>query len=81
MRLLFESDRNRVIEQLVGAIRAGLQYPTPLGAVAEAWAREVRPYPHVGFNYHAFMVRTRCTGLRWLPAAQLHLALGGYTGL
>jgi hypothetical protein len=60
---------------VVARIRGGLDYPTLLGAVAEASVRQVRPYPHVGFKYHAFMVlqavhRTRTHGRpedRWLP--------------
>lgn len=56
VRLLIEADRERLPEELVARIRAGLAYQTLLGAVAEASAREVRPYPYVGFKYHAFMV-------------------------
>jgi hypothetical protein len=75
VRLLIESDRDRLLDQLVGAIRAGLDYPALLGALAEASAREVRPYPHVGYKYHAFMVlhavhRSTLLGRaqdRWLP--------------
>ena len=75
VRLLIESDRDRLIEQLVTAIRAGLQYPALLGALAEASAREVRPYPQVGYKYHAFLVlhavhRSTLLGRaqdRWLP--------------
>ena len=75
LRLLIESDRQSLIERLVTRIRAGLDYPTLLGAVAEASAREIRPYPHVGFKYHAFMVlhavhlttRLGRAEDRWLP--------------
>jgi hypothetical protein len=75
VRLVIESDRDRLLEGLVRAIRAGLDYPALLGALAEASAREVRPYPHVGYKYHAFMVlhavhRSTLLGRaqdRWLP--------------
>ena len=73
--LLIETDRDQLLEALVARIRGGLDYPTMLGAVAEASVRQVRPYPHVGFKYHAFMVlqavhRTTTLGRpedRWLP--------------
>ena len=73
--LLIETDRDQLLEALVARIRGGLDYPTLLGAVAEASVRQVRPYPHVGFKYHAFMVlqavhRTTTLGRpedRWLP--------------
>jgi hypothetical protein len=72
---LIETDRDRLLERLVARIRDGLDYPTLLGAIAEASVRQVRPYPHVGFKYHAFMVlqavhRTTRLGRpeeRWLP--------------
>jgi hypothetical protein len=72
--LLIETDRDQLLEALVARIRGGLDYPTLLGAIAEASVRQVRPYPHVEFKYHAFMVpkavhRTRTLGRpedRWL---------------
>ena len=75
VRLLIDTDRDRLLEQLIVRIHAGLDYPTLLGAIAEASVRQVRPYPHVGFKYHAFMVlhavhRTTRFGRpedRWLP--------------
>ncbi|MBK1621732.1 hypothetical protein CKO42_25770 [Lamprobacter modestohalophilus] len=54
--LLIETEREALLEALVTRITAGLTYPELLGALAEAAARQVRPYPHVGFKYHAFMV-------------------------
>lgn len=79
VRLLIDADRERLLDQLVDRIRAGLAYSTLLGAVAEASARRVSPYPSVGYKYHALMVlhavdrTTRLSpGLgrpedRWLP--------------
>ena len=75
LRLLIETERDQLLEALVARIRGGLDYPTLLGAIAEASVRQVRPYPHVGFKYHAFMVlhavhRNRTLGRpedRWLP--------------
>jgi hypothetical protein len=54
--LLLDSDRERLPEQLLKHIRAGLGYQELLGAIAEAAARAVSPYPVVGFKYHAFMM-------------------------
>lgn len=54
--LLLDSDRERLPEHLVQQIRAGLGYQELLGAIAEAAARVVSPYPLVGFKYHAFMM-------------------------
>jgi len=75
VQMLIDSDRDRLPEYLVARIRNGLDYPTLLGAIAEASVRQIRPYPHVGFKYHAFMVlhavnlTTRLGRLedRWLP--------------
>lgn len=74
VRLLIDADREPLLELLVTRIKKGLDYPSLLGAVADASARQVRPYPHVGFKYHAFMVlhsvhRTTLLGRpedRWL---------------
>ena len=73
--LLIDTDRDRLLERLVEHIRNGLGFPTLLGAIAEASVRQIRPYPHVGFKYHAFMVlqavhRSTLLGRpqdRWLP--------------
>ena len=73
--LLIDGERDELLEALTARVRAGLHYEQLLGAVAEAAARQVRPYPHVGFKYHAFMVlhavdRTTRLGRRdecWLP--------------
>ena len=73
--LLIDTDRDPLLERLVERIRDGLGYPALLGAIAEASVRQIRPYPHVGFKYHAFMVlqavhRTTRLGRmqdRWLP--------------
>jgi hypothetical protein len=61
--LLLDSDRERLPEHLVNHIRAGLGYRELLGAIAEAAARAVSPYPVVGFKYHAFMMlhAVQCT--------------------
>jgi len=73
--LLIDTERDPLLERLVERIRDGLGYPALLGAIAEASVRQIRPYPHVGFKYHAFMVlqavhRTTRLGRlqdRWLP--------------
>lgn len=73
--LLLETDRDRLPEAVAARIAAGLDPDTLLGALAEAAARAVAPYPHVGFKYHAFLVlhaveRSMRLGLAadaWLP--------------
>lgn len=54
--LLLDSDRERLPEHLVKHIHAGLEDQALLGAITDAAARAVSPYPVVGFKYHAFMM-------------------------
>lgn len=73
--LLRDTPRESLLEVLIQRIRNGLDYRQLLGAVAEVAAREVSPYPIVGFKYHAFMVMHAVhlstvngqTEDRWLP--------------
>ena len=41
--LLIETDRDQLLEALVARIRGGLDYPTLLGAIAEASVRQPSP--------------------------------------
>ena len=43
LRLLIETDRDQLLEALVARIRGGLDYPTLLGAIAEASVRQPSP--------------------------------------
>ncbi len=75
LQLLRDTPRDRLLEALVQRIRGGLGHERLLGALAEATALEVSPYPVVGFKYHAFMALqavhlTTVHGRadeRWLP--------------
>ena len=80
VRLLIDSDRDHLLEQLVARIRPGLDYPTLLGAIAEASVRQVRPYPHVGFKYHAFMVLHAVHLTTRLGRPRIALATGPLVG-
>jgi hypothetical protein len=67
LRLLEDSPREHLPRQLVQRIRAGLRYQELLAALAWAAARNVQPYPDVGFKYHAVMV------MRSINAASEHM--------
>ncbi len=68
LKLLEDSPRERIPRELVSLIRAGLRYEDLLAALSVAAARNVQPYPDVGFKYHSFMV------LRSIHSTSLHLA-------
>ena len=72
---LIETPRDRLVEQIVCRIRAGLGIELLAAAITQAAARSVQPYPDVGFKYHAviamqsvYRTATRLNGHdRWLP--------------
>jgi len=64
-RLLIDTPRASLLAALAARIRAGLSPAELLRALAIAACREVSPYPHVGFKYHAVMM---------LQAVQLSVA-------
>ena len=74
-RLLIDTPRRVLLPALVARIQAGLRPMELLGALATAACREVSPYPHVGFRYHAVMmlrsvelsVAGMPDGRGWLP--------------
>ena len=74
-RLLEDTPRERVAAELAGLIRGGLDHRRTLTALAVATSRRVRPFPHVGFKYHAVLalqsVHLTARNLpgreRWLP--------------
>jgi hypothetical protein len=55
VRLLQETARDRVLEQVAGKIRAGLGYQELLTALLLAGVRNIQPRP-VGFKFHAVLV-------------------------
>ena len=74
-RLLIDTPRASLLPALTARIRAGLRPAELLRGLAIAACREVSPYPHVGFRYHAVMmlrsVELSVAGMpdarRWLP--------------
>ncbi len=72
---LTEIPRDRLLERIIGRIRDGMEYELLASAITEAAARNVQPYPDVGFKYHTVMaMQSVCrasAGLpnqdRWLP--------------
>lgn len=75
VKLLEDSNRQQLPAALVSQIRAGLTEQELLAALSLAAARNVQPYPVVGFKYHALMVLRSIQsttahlpqGERWLP--------------
>ncbi len=74
-QLLIDTPRQSLLDALIARIRGGLRPAELLRGLAIAGGREVSPYPHVGFKYHAVMmlrsVELSVAGMpderRWLP--------------
>jgi hypothetical protein len=56
VRLLEDTPRNRLLEEVAGRVRGGLTYRELLAAVLLAGVRNVQPRPSVGFKFHAVLV-------------------------
>jgi hypothetical protein len=56
VRLLEETSRERLLEEVAARVRAGLSYREVLGALLLAGVRNVQPRPQVGFKFHAVLV-------------------------
>ncbi len=75
--MLEDSPRERIPRELAALIRGGLRYEDLLGMLAQAAARNVQPYPKVGYKYHAVMMLRAIHSAtqqlppsdRWLPIA------------
>jgi hypothetical protein len=75
VRLLEETPRNKLIEEVAGRIRHGLTYREVLAALLLAGVRNVEPRPAVGFKFHAVLVVNSAhlaslsspDAERWLP--------------
>src|ERR1700710_1564079 len=52
VRLLEDTPRERVLEEVATRIRGGLKYPQVLAALLLAGVRSIQPRP-VGFKFHA----------------------------
>lgn len=55
VRLLEDTPRERVIEEIAGRVRGGLSYRSVLAALLLAGVRNIQPRP-VGFKFHAVLV-------------------------
>jgi hypothetical protein len=56
VRLLEDTPRDRVIEEVAMRVRQGLSYRELLAAILLAGVRNVQPRPAVGFKFHAVLV-------------------------
>jgi hypothetical protein len=75
VRLIEETPRNRLLEEVAERIRKGLSYRDVLAGLLLAGVRNVPPRPTVGFKFHAVLVvnsahlasQASPDGERWLP--------------
>src|SRR5262249_37760626 len=75
VRLLEDTPRARLLEEIGARIRKGLTYRESLAALLLAGIRNVQPRPAVGFKFHAVMVvhsahlvaQSSPDADRWLP--------------
>jgi len=75
VRLLEDTSRNRLLEEVAVRVRGGLAYRDLLAALLLAGVRNVQPRPSVGFKFHAVLavnsVHLAATASpeteRWLP--------------
>ena len=56
VRLLEETPRHRLLEEVAARIKKGLSYRNLLAALLLAGVRNVQPRPSVGFKFHAVLV-------------------------
>ena len=56
VRLLEDTPRERLLEEVAGRIKKGLSYQEVLAALLLAGVRNVQPRPSVGFKFHAVLV-------------------------
>jgi len=56
VRLLEDTPRDKVIEEVASRVRSGLSYQKLLAALLLAGVRNVQPRPSVGFKFHAVLV-------------------------
>ena len=56
VRLLEETPRDRLLEEVAGRVKRGLTYREILAALLLAGVRNVQPRPSVGFKFHAVLV-------------------------
>jgi hypothetical protein len=56
VRLLEDTPREKLLEEVAGRIKRGLTYQEVLAALLLAGVRNVQPRPHVGFKFHSVLV-------------------------
>src|SRR5690242_16479804 len=56
VRLIEETSRDRLLEEIAGRIRHGVSYREILAALQLAGVRNVQPRPEVGFKFHSVLV-------------------------
>ena len=56
VRLLEDTPRERLLEEVAGRIKKGLSYQEVLAALLLAGVRNIQPRPSVGFKFHAVLV-------------------------
>jgi hypothetical protein len=56
VRLIEETPRGRLLEEVGGRVKKGLAYRDVLAALQLAGVRNIQPRPNVGFKFHAVMV-------------------------
>jgi hypothetical protein len=75
VKLLEDTPRERLLEEVAGRIRGGLNYRDLLAALLLAGVRNIQPRPEVGFKFHAVLVVNSAhlasmaspDAHRWLP--------------
>ena len=75
VRLIEQTDRDRLLETIGQKIRQGVSYQQVLAGLMLAGVRNVQPRPHVGFKFHAVLVVNSAhlaslaspSEHRWLP--------------
>lgn len=75
VRLLEETPRNKLLEEVGTRVKRGLPYRDVLAALLLAGVRNIRPRPNVGFKFHAVLVVNSAhmaalagpDSERWLP--------------
>lgn len=75
VRLIEDTPRNRLLEEVAQRIRTGASYRQILAALLLAGVRNVQPRPAVGFKFHSVLVINSCHVAslsgpdedRWLP--------------
>lgn len=75
VKLLEETPRSKLVEEVAARVKAGLSYPDVVAALLLAGIRNIRPRPQVGFKFHAVMVVNSAhaasmaspSSERWLP--------------